>query len=80
MSDACDLDETDLRDNALTTSIPSLAQQPVLAVTSLSKRYGGVLGLPLTFLIDAHGKIVARYLGGADLSAVEAQIKHLLAH
>jgi ABC-2 type transport system ATP-binding protein len=54
VSDACDLDETDLRDNALTTSIPSLAQQPVLAVTSLSKRYGGVLALDgLTFSLRA---------------------------
>jgi ABC-2 type transport system ATP-binding protein len=38
----------------LTTSIPSLAQQPVLAVTSLSKRYGGVLALDgLTFSLRA---------------------------
>jgi cytochrome c biogenesis protein CcmG, thiol:disulfide interchange protein DsbE len=57
-----------------------LAYPVVMGDTALAKLYGGVLGLPMTYLIDAHGKIVARYLGAADLSAVEAQIKHLLVH
>jgi cytochrome c biogenesis protein CcmG/thiol:disulfide interchange protein DsbE len=52
----------------------------VLGDTALAKLYGGVLGLPLTYLIDAQGKVEGRYLGGADLSAVETQIKRLLAH
>jgi cytochrome c biogenesis protein CcmG, thiol:disulfide interchange protein DsbE len=52
----------------------------VLGDTALAKLYGGVFGLPLTFLIDAHGKIVARYLGGTDVKAVEAKIRHLSAH
>ena len=57
-----------------------LAYPVVMGDSALAKLYGGVLGLPATYLVDAHGKIVAHYLGGADLSAVEAQIKHLLAH
>jgi cytochrome c biogenesis protein CcmG/thiol:disulfide interchange protein DsbE len=56
-----------------------LAYPVVLGDTALAKLYGGVLGLPLTYLIDAHGKIVARYLGGTDVKALEARIRKLLA-
>jgi cytochrome c biogenesis protein CcmG/thiol:disulfide interchange protein DsbE len=52
----------------------------IMGDTTLAKLYGGVLGLPLTYLIDAQGKVEGRYLGGADLSAVETQIKRLLTH
>jgi cytochrome c biogenesis protein CcmG/thiol:disulfide interchange protein DsbE len=55
-----------------------LAYPVVMGDTALAKLYGGVLGLPLTYLIDAHGKIVAHYLGGTDVKAVEAKIKRLL--
>jgi cytochrome c biogenesis protein CcmG/thiol:disulfide interchange protein DsbE len=51
----------------------------VMGDTALAKLYGGVLGLPMTYLIDAHGKIAGRYLGGTDLAAVEGKIKGLLA-
>ena len=52
----------------------------VMGDTTLAKRYGGVLGLPVTYLVDAHGKIAGRYQGEADLKAIEAQIRALLAH
>jgi thiol-disulfide isomerase/thioredoxin len=45
----------------------------------LGGRYGGVLGLPLTFLIDRHGVVRARFEGLADLKAMERQMKELLA-
>jgi cytochrome c biogenesis protein CcmG, thiol:disulfide interchange protein DsbE len=57
-----------------------LAYPVVMGDTALAKLYGGVLGLPMTYLIDAHGNIVARYLGGTDVKAVEVRIKKLLAH
>ena len=44
----------------------------------LGESYGGVLGLPLTFLIDRHGIIQARFSGEADLNAMEQQLKALL--
>ena len=44
----------------------------------LGERYGGVLGLPVTLLIDRHGIIRARIEGEADLAAMEAQIRKLL--
>ena len=44
----------------------------------LATRYGGVLGLPLTFLIDRKGIVRARYQGETELSTIENQIKSLL--
>jgi cytochrome c biogenesis protein CcmG/thiol:disulfide interchange protein DsbE len=41
--------------------------------------YGGVLGLPVTYLIDRQGSVRARYKGDADLGAMELAIQRLLA-
>ena len=40
--------------------------------------YGGILGLPDTFLIDRRGKIRARYQGAADLARIQSDIESLL--
>jgi peroxiredoxin len=40
--------------------------------------YGGVLGLPVTFLIDSHGVVRAQFQGETDLNAMEEQLKALL--
>ncbi|MGB6869706.1 MAG: hypothetical protein WBD93_08880, partial [Acidobacteriaceae bacterium] len=45
----------------------------------LGERYGGVMGVPVTFLIDRHGIVRARIDGATDLTAVEKQIRQLLA-
>ncbi len=60
-----------------------LAQRPVrypivMGDAKLGERFGGVLGLPLSFLIDAQGRIVARYQGESDLANMEAKLKQLL--
>jgi cytochrome c biogenesis protein CcmG/thiol:disulfide interchange protein DsbE len=39
--------------------------------------YGGVLGLPVTFLIDRSGIIRGRYQG-ADLTRIKSDLEHLL--
>jgi thiol-disulfide isomerase/thioredoxin len=44
----------------------------------LGQLYGGVLGLPLTYLIDRQGNVLARFLGEADLNSIEKQFKPLL--
>jgi len=44
----------------------------------LAQRFGGVLGLPLSYLIGTDGRIVARYQGDLDLKKLELQIKSLL--
>ena len=60
-----------------------LAKRPVdypigLGDAELGEQYGGILGLPQSFLIDPHGLILARYKGEADLSQIEATIKSQL--
>jgi thiol-disulfide isomerase/thioredoxin len=47
---------------------------------ALGERYGGVLGLPLTYLIDRDGKVRARFQGETDLKTIEKQLKLLLSH
>jgi peroxiredoxin len=44
----------------------------------LGELYGGVLGLPLTYLIDRKGKVRARFQGETDLKVIEKQLKALL--
>jgi peroxiredoxin len=60
-----------------------LAEHPVtypivMGDVKLAEVYGGVLGLPLSYLIDTQGRIVARFQGEADLAKMEAKIKELL--
>ena len=45
----------------------------------LGQLYGGVLGLPLTYLIDRSGKVRAIFQGETDLKVIEKQLKALLA-
>lgn len=60
-----------------------LAQYPVtypivMGDARFAEKFGGVLGLPLTYLIDAQGRVVARYQGEADLAKMDAKVKELL--
>jgi cytochrome c biogenesis protein CcmG, thiol:disulfide interchange protein DsbE len=50
----------------------------VMGDEHLGNLYGGVLGLPLSYLIDSSGRIVARYQGEAKLGALEARLRTLL--
>lgn len=45
---------------------------------AVGKKYGGVLGLPETFLIDRSGVVRAQFQGEADLNKIEASLKNLL--
>lgn len=40
--------------------------------------YGGVLGLPIAFLIGRDGRIEAQHMGATDVSVLEREIKGLL--
>ncbi len=44
----------------------------------LGERYGGVLGVPVTFLIDRTGIVRARIDGETDLNADELRVRKLL--
>jgi peroxiredoxin len=44
----------------------------------LGEKYGGVLGLPITFLIDRDGKVLERVKGETDLHVMERKIETAL--
>lgn len=44
----------------------------------VAKSYGGILGLPVTFLIGRDGRIHAKYSGQVDMPGLEAKIKAML--
>ncbi len=44
----------------------------------VAKRWGGILGLPVAFVIDRAGRLRARHEGEADLSAIEKDVERLL--
>ena len=45
---------------------------------ALGERYGGVLGLPLTFLIDRNGIVRAKFQGETDPGKIETSLRNLL--
>jgi peroxiredoxin len=44
----------------------------------LAEQYGGVLGLPVSFLISRDGRIYAKHVGEADAALIEREIKSAL--
>jgi cytochrome c biogenesis protein CcmG/thiol:disulfide interchange protein DsbE len=44
----------------------------------LARLYGGILGLPVTFLIDRQGRIATRFKGQSDLDAMDRTLRRLL--
>jgi thiol-disulfide isomerase/thioredoxin len=51
----------------------------VMGDQPLGTLYGGVLGLPQTFLIGRDGTVRARLKGEADLQSLESRVRRLLA-
>ena len=51
----------------------------VMGDAELGMKYGGILGLPVTYLIGRDGKIAGRYGGDADLKQMETRVRSLLA-
>ena len=50
----------------------------VMGDAKLGESFGGILGLPTSYLIDAGGRIIARYRGESNLKKMETQIQTLL--
>lgn len=50
----------------------------VMGDARLGDEYGGLLGLPVTYLIDRDGRVAAQFKGEADLAAMETRIQELL--
>lgn len=49
-----------------------------IATPALAGQYGGILGLPITFVIDRSGHIAARHIGATDVTVIEAEVRKLL--
>lgn len=52
----------------------------VMGDAELGQEYGGVLGLPVTYLIDRDGRVVDRFKGETNLRALEIEVKKVLDH
>jgi peroxiredoxin len=50
----------------------------VMGNARIGELYGGVLGLPVAFLIGREGRIEARHAGAVGFAQVEAEIRRLL--
>jgi peroxiredoxin len=50
----------------------------IMGDAKIGEMYGGVFGLPITFLIDRNGRIRFKYQGAVDLSTVEDEMHGLL--
>lgn len=50
----------------------------VMGTAATGEAYGGVLGLPIAFLIDRDGRILSKHMGATDASVFENEIRNLL--
>jgi hypothetical protein len=50
----------------------------VMGNAKAGELYGGVLGLPIAFLIGRDGRISAKHVGATDVSVFEKEIKNAL--
>jgi len=51
----------------------------VMGEGRISELYGGIIGLPTTFIIGRDGRIYSKHMGATDVSVFEEEIKELLA-
>jgi thiol-disulfide isomerase/thioredoxin len=50
----------------------------VVGNAQLADRFGGILGLPVTFLVGCDGNIAGRHIGELNFTDLEAELKPLL--
>lgn len=50
----------------------------VMGNSEMASQYGGTFGLPITFVIDSNGSIVARHIGQTKAEVFESEIQKLL--
>ncbi len=55
------------------------AKYPIaMGDAKLGEKYGGVMGLPLTYLIDRNGVVRMRFQSETDLKTIERQLQTML--
>jgi len=50
----------------------------VMGNAKIGELYGGVLGVPIAFLIDRHGRIAAKHTGSTDAAVFDREVRLLL--
>jgi cytochrome c biogenesis protein CcmG, thiol:disulfide interchange protein DsbE len=50
----------------------------VIGNEKIAERYGGIVALPTTFVIDRQGRIVSQHIGYDDKAVFEKEIQSLL--
>jgi len=50
----------------------------VMGNAKIGEEYGGVLGLPIAFLLDRDGRIVKKHIGATNADVFENEIASLL--
>lgn len=55
-----------------------MSYRVALGDEKVAKRWGGILGLPVAFVVDRSGRLSSRHEGEADLSAIEKDVERLL--
>ena len=50
----------------------------VMGTAKTGEQYGGVLGLPIAFLIDREGHIVSKHIGATDAAVFEKEVVGML--
>jgi peroxiredoxin len=50
----------------------------VMGNAKLAESFGGILGLPITFVIDRQGRIYKRHIGQTESSVFEGEVRKLL--
>ncbi|MCK4401561.1 TlpA family protein disulfide reductase [bacterium] len=50
----------------------------VMGNYEVTKNYGGIMGIPTTFIIDKNRNIVKKFIGYASIDVFESKIKRLL--
>ena len=64
--------------------VPAFMQQfhmnypVVMGNAKTGELYGGLLGLPITFVLDREGRIIAKHVGATDAEVFEREIVKLL--
>jgi peroxiredoxin len=52
----------------------------VMSTERAEQAFGGVVGLPTTFVLDRDGRIATSYVGDTDPATVERDVQALLAN
>jgi glutathione peroxidase-family protein len=50
----------------------------VVANAEVSSAFGGIYGLPTTFIVDRNGNIAQRYIGYVDAKVIARDVEALL--